>query len=104
MNHRFLAAQLAQGFGAPATRQSFLWMAPFGPNRMAALWHRSALPEGVIADSAFAAVETRAAEAGQLAGVGRLAYQFLTTDLPEDILPRLIAPRCSIVLRCGPLF
>jgi asparagine synthase (glutamine-hydrolysing) len=88
MNHRFLAAQLAQGFGAPATRQSFLWMAPFGPNRMAALWRRSALPEDVTADNAFAAVESRAAEAGQLADVERLAYQFLTTYLPENILTK----------------
>jgi len=38
MNRRFLATQLAQGFGALTTRQSFLWMSPFAPNRMTGLW------------------------------------------------------------------
>jgi asparagine synthase (glutamine-hydrolysing) len=88
MNHRFLATQLAQGFGAAATRQSFLWMAPFGPNRMAGLWRPSALPEAAIRGDAFAAVDRRAAEAGKVTGVERLAYQFLTTYLPEDILTK----------------
>jgi asparagine synthase (glutamine-hydrolysing) len=88
MNRRFLATQLAQGFGAAVTRQSVLWMAPFGPNRMAALWRRSALPEDAIRDGAFAAIDRRAAEAGNVTGVERLAYQFLTTYLPEDILTK----------------
>ena len=87
MNRRFLATQLAQGFGAAATRQSFLWMAPFSPNRMAALWRRSALSDE-MRDGAFAAVDRRAAEAGDVTGVERLAYQFLTTYLPEDILTK----------------
>jgi asparagine synthase (glutamine-hydrolysing) len=86
MNRRFLAAQLAHGFGAAATRQSSLWMAPFGPNRMAGLWRRSALPEGAMLDGAFAAVDCRAVKAGNVTPVERLAYQFLTTYLPEDIL------------------
>jgi asparagine synthase (glutamine-hydrolysing) len=88
MNRRFLVTQLAQGFGAAAARQSFLWMAPFGPNRMAALWRRSALPEEMILDSAFAAVDHRAAEAGNIFSIERLAYQFLTTYLPENILTK----------------
>lgn len=88
MNRRFLAAQLAQGFGAAATRQSFLWMAPFGPNRMAALWRRSALPEEAVRDDAFAAVDRRGAEAGNVTDIERLAHQFLTTYLPEDILTK----------------
>jgi asparagine synthase (glutamine-hydrolysing) len=88
MNRRFLTAQLAQGFGAAAARQSFLWMAPFGPNRMAALWRPSALPEAALRDGTFAAVDRRAAEAGKVTGVERLAYQFLTTYLPEDILTK----------------
>jgi asparagine synthase (glutamine-hydrolysing) len=88
MNRRFLVTQLAQGFGAAARRQSFLWMAPFGPGRMAALWRPSALPDAVTRDGAFAAVDRRAAEAGDVTGVERLAYQFLTTYLPEDILTK----------------
>jgi asparagine synthase (glutamine-hydrolysing) len=88
MNHRFLATQLAQGFGAAPTRQSFLWMAPFGPNRMRALWRRSALPVEQTHDTAFATVDRRAAEAGDVTDVERLAYQFLTVYLPEDILTK----------------
>ena len=86
MNRRFLATQLAQSFGAAETRQSFLWMAPFGPGPMADLWQRSALPDGASIDGAFAPIDRRAAEAGEVGGVERLAYQFLTTYLPENIL------------------
>jgi len=46
MNRRFLVTQLAQGFGTAAARQSFLWMAPFGPSRMAALWRPFGTPGG----------------------------------------------------------
>jgi asparagine synthase (glutamine-hydrolysing) len=88
MNWRFVAMQLAQGFGAATTRQSFLWMAPFGPSRMADLWHDSALPEGAMPERAFAPIDRRATEAGALSGIERLAYQFLTTYLPEDILTK----------------
>jgi asparagine synthase (glutamine-hydrolysing) len=88
MNRHFIARQLAQGFGAPTTRQSFLWMAPFVPNSMSALWRRSALPEAGGLDRIFAPVDRRAAEAGKVNGVERLAYQFLTTYLPEDILTK----------------
>jgi asparagine synthase (glutamine-hydrolysing) len=88
MNRRFIARQLAQGFGALPARQSVLWMAPFGPDRMAALWRRSALPAPTIQDDAFAAIGSRAAEAGDVTAIERLAYQFLTTYLPEDILTK----------------
>jgi asparagine synthase (glutamine-hydrolysing) len=88
MNRRFLARQLAQGFGALPARQSFLWMAPFGPSRMAGLWRRSALPAPTILDDAFTVIDSRAAEAGRVGDVERLAYQFLTTYLPEDILTK----------------
>jgi asparagine synthase (glutamine-hydrolysing) len=88
MNRRFLAAQLAQGFGAAPARQSVLWMAPFGPNRMAALWRRSAMPEAEVLDDIFAEIDHCAAEAGNVGPVERLAYQFLTTYLPEDILTK----------------
>jgi asparagine synthase (glutamine-hydrolysing) len=87
MNCCFLARQLAQGFGAPVTRQSFLWMAPFGPSRMAALWRRSVLFDA-MRNGAFAAIDRRAAEAGDVTSVERLAYQFLTTYLPENILAK----------------
>ena len=36
----------------------------------------------------FAEIDSRAAEAGGLGSVERLAYQFLTTYLPEDILTK----------------
>ena len=88
MNWRFLAAQLAQGFGAATARQSFLWMAPFGPARMAALWQPAAVPPDIMLDGAFAPVDRRAAEAGDVGAVERLAYQLLTTYLPENILTK----------------
>jgi asparagine synthase (glutamine-hydrolysing) len=88
MNRRFLAAQLAQGFGAEPARQSVLWMAPFGPNRMAVLWRPSAMPEEALLDSVFSEIDSRAAEAGNVGPIERLAYQFLTTYLPDDILTK----------------
>jgi asparagine synthase (glutamine-hydrolysing) len=63
-------------------------MAPFGPSRMAALWRRSAMPEEAVRDGVFAEIDSRAAEAGDVGPVERLAYQFLTTYLPEDILTK----------------
>jgi asparagine synthase (glutamine-hydrolysing) len=88
MNRRFLTAQLAQGFGAAPARQSVLWMAPFSPNRMAALWRPSAIPEEAVLDRVFGEIDSRAAEAGNVGPIERLAYQFLTTYLPEDILTK----------------
>ena len=88
MNRRFLAAQLAQGFGAGPARQSVLWMAPFGPSRMAALWRPSAMPEQAVLASVFSEIDSRAAEAGNVGPVERLAYQFLATYLPDDILTK----------------
>jgi asparagine synthase (glutamine-hydrolysing) len=88
MNRRFLAAQFAQGFGAPPHRQSVLWMAPFGLDRMSELWRPSAMPKEEVFGSVFADIDSRAAEAGNVGPVERLAYQFLTTYLPEDILTK----------------
>ena len=88
MNRRFLTAQLAQGFGAEPARQSVLWMAPFAPNRMAALWRPSAMPEEAVLDSVFSEIDSRAAEAGNVGPIESLAYQFLTTYLPDDILTK----------------
>lgn len=88
MNRRFLTAQLAQGFGAGPARQSVLWMAPFGPSRMAALWRPSAMPEEAVLASLFSEIDSRAAEAGNVGPIERLAYQFLTTYLPDDILTK----------------
>jgi asparagine synthase (glutamine-hydrolysing) len=88
MNRRFLTAQLAQGFGAAPARQSVLWMAPFGPNRMGALWRPSAMPEEAVVERVFSEIDTRAAEAGKVSPIQSLAYQFLTTYLPDDILTK----------------
>ena len=87
MNHRFLAGQLAQGFGAPIDRQSFLWMAPFGPDALAALWRHAALPADAPA-AAFESIDRRAGERAGLAPVDLLLHLFLTTYLPEDILTK----------------
>jgi len=87
MNWRFLLAQLSQGFGALTSRQSFLWMAPFSPARMAGLWREEALPDDAAA-SVFAPVDRYAAEAADLSNVDRLLYLFLKTYLPEDILTK----------------
>ena len=88
MNRRFLAAQLAQGFGAAPHRQSVLWMAPFSPNRMSELWRRAAMPGKEGLEDAFAEIDSHAAGASNLGPVERLAYQFLTTYLPENILTK----------------
>jgi asparagine synthase (glutamine-hydrolysing) len=88
MNRRFLWTQLLQGFGAEPARQSVLWMAPFAPNRMSALWRPSAMPQGAIVGNLFTEIDSRDAEAGDVGQVERLAYQFLTTYLPDDILTK----------------
>jgi asparagine synthase (glutamine-hydrolysing) len=87
MNRRFLLGQLAPGFGAPIEWQSFLWMAALAPDRLGALWRRSALPTEALA-SAFAPVARRAAEAAGSTPVDLLLYLFLTTYLAEDILTK----------------
>ena len=87
MNRRFLLGQLLHGFGAPTVRQSFLWMAPLAPDRLARLWRRSALPEEALA-AAFAPIDRCAAEVAGLAPVDLLLYLFLATYLPEDILTK----------------
>src|SRR5262249_19004851 len=87
MNRRFLLRQLSQGFGAAAGRQSFLWMAPFAPEDLAALWRPSALPEEALAD-AFGPIDRCAAEAVGLSTVDQLVQLFLVTYLPDDILTK----------------
>ena len=87
MNRRFLMGQLSQGFGSATERQSFLWMAPFAPDRLSRLWRRSALPEEAFA-AAFDPIKRHAAAAAGLAPVDLLLYLFLVTYLPEDILTK----------------
>jgi asparagine synthase (glutamine-hydrolysing) len=87
MNRRFLLGQLSHGLGAAIERQSFLWMAPLAPDRLAALWRRCELPTEALA-AAFAPIDHRAAEAAGSASVDLLLYLFLTTYLPEDILTK----------------
>lgn len=85
MNFRFRLAQLAQGFGHETTRQSYLWMAPFGAHHMHRLW-APGLKVGDLAAAAFAPIDAAAADAGSATGAERLLHQFLLTYLPDDIL------------------
>jgi asparagine synthase (glutamine-hydrolysing) len=87
MSRRFLLRQLAQGLGAPATRQSLLWMAPFAPPELTALWRREALP-GEARDAVFAATDALAAESDGRPGLDRLLDLFLNTYLPDNILTK----------------
>jgi asparagine synthase (glutamine-hydrolysing) len=87
MNRRFLLRQLSQGFGEAVGRQSFMWMAPFAPENLAALWRRSALPENALA-RAFAPIDRCAAQAAGLSAVDLLLHLFLVTYLPDDILTK----------------
>lgn len=87
MGKRFLAGQLAQGIGASTARQSFLWMAPFGPDRMATLWRPDALPPRALAQ-AFAPIDMLDETGEGGSATDRLLHLFLTTYLPEDILTK----------------
>ncbi|HEV2098881.1 MAG TPA: asparagine synthase (glutamine-hydrolyzing) [Stellaceae bacterium] len=87
MSWRFQFRQLTQGFGAPAARQSFLWMAPFAPAHLSALWRCSALPVDALG-RAFAPIDRCAANAAGLGPVDQLLYLFLVTYLPDDILTK----------------
>jgi asparagine synthase (glutamine-hydrolysing) len=87
MSPAFLLRQLAQGFGAATARQSFLWMAPFDPDHLSALWRRSALP-GEAFTRAFAPIDHCAADIAGLPPVDQLLYLFLVTYLPDDILTK----------------
>ena len=85
MNFRFRLGQLSQGFGHQAARQSFLWMAPFSPARMTALWHPDLRAAG-FGNAAFDPIDDAALRAGNATGADRLLHQFLLTYLPDDIL------------------
>jgi asparagine synthase (glutamine-hydrolysing) len=87
MNKRFLLRQLSHGLGSPMARQSFLWMAPFGPAEMTGLWRKGSLPPDALAQ-AFAPIDRYAAEAAGRSAVDLLLYLFLVTYLPEDILTK----------------
>ena len=85
MNFRFRLGQLAQGFGTPSARQSYHWMAPFGPGWMADLWADGAVP-GDAPAACFGAIDDAAASASGHAAQQILLHQFLLTYLPDDIL------------------
>ena len=85
MNLRFRLAQLAQGFSHPVHRQSFLWMAPFGPDCMPALWNPG-IPIPELAAATFAPIDEAAHQAAGTGDIQQLLHQFLLTYLPDDIL------------------
>jgi asparagine synthase (glutamine-hydrolysing) len=87
MNRRFVLQQLSQGFGEPATRPSFLWMAPFAPEAMRELWTTSALQNEML-DDAFAPIDRYTAEMPGLSAVNGLLRLFLLTYLSDDILTK----------------
>jgi asparagine synthase (glutamine-hydrolysing) len=60
----------------------------FWPEPHGALWRPSALPKEAILDDVFSEIDSRAAEAGNVGPIERLAYQFLTTYLPDDLLTK----------------
>lgn len=77
----FRLAQLGQGFGQDAARQSPYWMAPFGPAAMARLWAADVDQAG-LRERAFAALGRHEG------GVEGLMQGFLTGYLPDDILTK----------------
>jgi len=85
MSLRFRLAQLAQGFGHAATRQSFLWMAPFGGGDMEKLFSAD-ITLGPLAEAIFGPIDAAAKEAAGASDIERLLHQFLLTYLPDDIL------------------
>ena len=87
MSRAFLLRQLSQGLGAATARQSFLWMAPFDPDHLSALWRSSALPDDALG-RAFAPIDRCAADIEGLSPVDQLLYLFLLTYLPDDILTK----------------
>jgi asparagine synthase (glutamine-hydrolysing) len=87
MNFRFRLAQLAQGFGQAVPRQSFYWMAPFGPGRMRTIWNGN-VPIEQLHASAFGPVDDAARHAAGSPDIEQLLHQFLLTYLPDDILQK----------------
>ncbi len=87
MGSRFLLRQLSHGLGAPMARQSFLWMAPFGPEELDRLWRPEARPRNAI-EHAFAPIDAADADGPGGTPTERLLHLFLSTYLPEDILTK----------------
>jgi asparagine synthase (glutamine-hydrolysing) len=87
MNIRFRLAQLAQGFGHRVTRQSYLWMAPFGEPDLRNIF-RADIPVAELADVAFAPIDEAAIQAGGGDDIQQLLHQFVLTYLPDDILQK----------------
>ena len=88
MNRRFLATQLAQGFGAPKPGNPFCGWRRLARARWPSCGARGAAVRARGLDGAFAADRPPCRRGRRLRGVERLAYQFLTTYLPEDILTK----------------
>jgi asparagine synthase (glutamine-hydrolysing) len=87
MNWRFLLNQLSHGFGADRQRQSYLWMAPFDPAGLAALWQPAALSGDAFA-AVFAEIDRRAVGSEDLSDTDASLYRFLVGYLPDDILTK----------------
>lgn len=84
MNLPFRLSQLSHGFGQPAARQSYHWMAPFDPDGLRAIWSAD-VAQHCLRAAAFTEVDAAANEANA-DGVDRLLHQFLVTYLPGNIL------------------
>jgi len=97
MNRSFLLSQLAQGFGASTGRQSFLWMAPFAPDRLVRLWRPTALPEEAPA-AAFAPIDRHAAEAARSICCCT-CFSLLISQKTSS--PKPTGRRCSTVSKFG---
>ena len=87
MNLPFRLSQLGQGFGQHPTRQSYLWMAPFGLRDLPGIWSPE-IDQSSMQATAFAEVDAAAVDAGPTGGLDRLLHQFLVTYLPGDILTK----------------
>ena len=84
MGLSFKLAQLSQGFGAPETVQSFLWMAPFD-----ATARRRLLVGDIPVEETFDPVAHWLGRASPTGSVDRLQYLFASLYLPDDILTKV---------------